>query len=508
MTRDPEPDEGIRADVALPGQAAVADSSEPNDAVAQQVVNGGVIRTAGFALTNLVALVSAMILARYLGQEDFGDYGTVMALVTIIYGISDAGLTVVGSRELALKAPGDERRRLTAVLLGIRLVLSIAGVVLAVALAFALQFTDPMILGTALAGVGGIGTAAMAALTLPALVELRNLRLLGVEVTRQVIQLVGTVTCVLAGLGLVSLFGVQALIGPLVVVLLPLLIGRGVLVWPRYDRGEWSHMLRVALPIAVASLLSIIYLKVIVLIGSLTLSDDDQGLLVMSTRAVEILSGLPMLVVGVVLPVVSVAARDDRGRLRYVGQRLIESSIILGVLLSLPLSFAAATALRVLGGEEFVAAASTLQVQAWVLLSVFVVQAGIVLLISLHQHRAIVYSNTVGLVCVIVAGAVLLPAYGVVGGAVAVVAADIVLMTVTLGFLLTGPFRGELQLGAIPRILLAALVAVGVGLVTPGVDVLAATTSTATFCVLLLVLRAAPPEARDLLRRALPGSLR
>lgn len=500
MTRDPDQDEGILAATAEAGVAP--DPVAPNDGVAERVVNGGVIRTAGFALTNVVALVSAMILARYLGKEEFGAYGTVMALVTIIYGISDAGLTVVGSRELALKPPGEERRRLTAVLLGIRIVLSVLGVLLALAVAYALHFTDTMILGTALAGIGGIGTAAMAALTLPALVELRNLRLLSVEVTRQLIQLVGTIACVAAGFGLLSFFGVQALIGPLVVVLLPLLIGRGVLLWPRYDRTEWSHMLRVALPIAVASLLSIIYLKVIVLMGSLTLSDADQGLLVMSTRAVEILTGLPMLVVGVVLPVVSVAARDDRGRLRYVGQRLIESSIILGVLLSLPLSFAATTALRILGGDDFIAAAPTLQVQAWVLLTVFVVQAAIVLLISLHQHRAIVYANTIGLVAVLIAGAVLLPAYGVVGGAVAIVAADVILMTVTLGFLLTGPFRGELQLGAIPRIVIAALLAVAIGLVTPGPDVVAAATATAAFSVLLLVIRAAPPEVRALLRRA------
>lgn len=485
--------------------APAAQPIEPNDGVAEQVVNGGVIRTAGFALTNLVALVAAMILARYLGKDGFGDYGTVMALATIIYGISDAGLTVVGSRELALKAPGEERRRLTAVLLGIRIVLSLAGLVLSLGIAYALDFTGTMILGTALAGIGGIGTAAFAALCLPAVVELRNLRLLGVEVTRQVIQLVGTIVCVVAGFGLLSFFGVQALIGPLVVLLLPLLIGRGVLLWPRYDRAEWLHMLRVALPIAVASLLSIIYLKVIVLIGSVTLSDADQGLLVMSTRAVEILTGLPMLVVGVVLPVVSVAARDDRGRLRYVGQRLMESSVILGILLSLPLSFAATTALRILGGDDFVDAAPALQVQAWVLLSVFVVQASIVLLIALHRHQAIVISNVIGLVTVIIAGAVLLPAHGVMGGAIAVVGADLVLMAATLSFLLTGPFRGELQLGAIPRIVVAALLAVGVGIVTPGSDVFAAITATAAFCLLLLVLRAAPPEARDLLRRVLPS---
>ena len=492
------PDEGV---------APAADLA-PDDGVARRVVNGGVIRTGGFAITNLIALVSAMILARYLGPEDMGPYGSVMALVTIIYGITDGGLSIVGSRELALKEPGEARRHLTAVLLGIRTVLSVVGLLLAIAVAVVLNFSDTMIIGTALAGAGGIATAAFAALTLPALVELRNLRLLSVEVTRQLVQLVGTVLCVWAGYGLLAFFGVQALIGPIVLLLLPLLIGRGVLMLPRYDRAEWVHMVRVALPIAVAGVLSIMYLKVIVLIGSVTLSDYDQGLLVLCTRAVEILSGLPMLIVAVALPVVSVAARDDRARLRYVSQRLLESSVILGIFLSLPLSFGAATALRILGGDEYLGATEALQIQAWMLLTVFVVQGCIVLLIALHRHRAIVTSNVIGLVCVIVAGAVLLPTYGVVGGAAAVVIADLILMTVTLGFLTSGEFRGELQLGAIPRILLAALIAIAIGLATPGSDVLAAVTATLSFAVLLLVLRAAPPEARALLRRSRAAPLR
>ncbi|MDQ8045646.1 MAG: oligosaccharide flippase family protein [Patulibacter sp.] len=449
MTAEPESNTPGEPETSAP----VGGGVDPGDGVAQQVVSGGVIRTVGFAITNLIALVAAIILARYLSPADFGRYGSVMALITIIYGITDGGLNTVGTRELSLRPAGDERRALVGVLLGIRMLLSAIGVGLAVLIALGLSFSTTMIIGTAIAGIGAVGTAAFSTLTLPALVELKNLRLLSVEVARQIVQLIATLVAVAAGYGLIAFYGVQAVVGPAVVVLLPVLIGAGVLVRPRYARAEWVHMVRVALPIAVAGVLSTIYTKVTVLVGSQTLLPGDQGLLVMTTRATEILSGLPLLVVGVALPVVSLAARDDRDRLRYVGQRLLESAMILGILISLPLSFGAKTVLQILGGDEFVSAAPALQIQAWVLLTVFVVQGGVVLLIALHRHRQIVIANTVGLTTVFVAGAILLPAYGVKGGSIAIVGADAVLAILTLAFVNTGDFRRELSFGAAPRIL-------------------------------------------------------
>ena len=58
-------------------------------------------RATGFVAVNLLTAIGAVVLLRYLGVEDFGRYGTVLALLSIVYGISDAGLTMTASRELA-----------------------------------------------------------------------------------------------------------------------------------------------------------------------------------------------------------------------------------------------------------------------------------------------------------------------------------------------------------------------------------------------------------------------
>ena len=67
-----------------------------------RVVRGGIVRGLGYGVGTIVAAGTAVLLLRHLGRIDFGRYGTIGALLGVVSGISDAGLTAVGSREVAL----------------------------------------------------------------------------------------------------------------------------------------------------------------------------------------------------------------------------------------------------------------------------------------------------------------------------------------------------------------------------------------------------------------------
>src|SRR3954470_6191904 len=95
-----------------------------------RVVRGGGVRGIGYGIGTVVAAGTAVLLLRHLGRVDFGRYGTVGALLGVISGISDAGLTAVGSRELALASPAD-RARLLRNLVTLRLAITPVGVIAA-----------------------------------------------------------------------------------------------------------------------------------------------------------------------------------------------------------------------------------------------------------------------------------------------------------------------------------------------------------------------------------------
>ena len=71
-----------------------------------RVIRGGALRGAGYAAGILLGAATSVLLLRHLGVEDFGRYGIVVALLGIVAAVTDAGLTAVGSRELAILPAG------------------------------------------------------------------------------------------------------------------------------------------------------------------------------------------------------------------------------------------------------------------------------------------------------------------------------------------------------------------------------------------------------------------
>src|SRR5919112_4554371 len=97
-------------------------------------VRGGTIRVAGYAAGVVLTVGSSALVFRHLGVVDSGRYVTVLALTSLVAGVTDIGLTTIGIRELAVVDP-EARRRLIANVLGLRLVLTLGGVASAVAFA-------------------------------------------------------------------------------------------------------------------------------------------------------------------------------------------------------------------------------------------------------------------------------------------------------------------------------------------------------------------------------------
>jgi O-antigen/teichoic acid export membrane protein len=223
------------------GAAADAD-------LGRRVVHGSVLRLAAFGVANVLAALGAVLVLRYLGVERFGRYGTVLALLTIVQGISDAGLSVTAVRELALLEDGDDRRRLLAHVLGARVVLTGLGVLAAVAFAAVAGYRTELVIGTAVGGVGILLASVQAAMVLPLAVELRNGAIAINEVVRQTVLVSGFAVLVVVEAPLVAFFAVQIAVGAALLAVAPVLVGRHWLVRPRWTAGELRALARTALP--------------------------------------------------------------------------------------------------------------------------------------------------------------------------------------------------------------------------------------------------------------------
>jgi O-antigen/teichoic acid export membrane protein len=389
-------------------------------------IRGGVLRVIGYGASIVLSVGSAALLFRHLGVVDGGRYVTVTSLALIAGGLVDFGLTGIGVRELAV-LPADERARMMRNLLGLRILLSLIGVAGAFAFAAAVDYPRAMVTGTLLAGLGFAAAAAQGTLVSVLTVELRLGLVTLLDLLRQVVFVAAIVALVLADAGLLPFLAASLPAGLLVLGVTIVLVRSRFEVRPTYEREVWRKLLRDILPFAAATALAAIYFRVSMVLLSLVSSAEQTGYFGASFRVIEALLAIPTLLVTAAFPIFARAARDDRARLAYAVQRLIDATLLAGGWIVLMLVVGAPLIVDVVAGEDFAPSVDVLRLQAAALLVTF---AGAPLgyaLLSLRRHRELlmITSGALLLNCILVP--LLANAHGARGAAIATLAAELAL---------------------------------------------------------------------------------
>ncbi len=469
-----------------------------------KAIRGGVIRTAGFGAGLLLTAVASIFLLRHLGVVRFGQYTTVIAIVTMVQGLTDAGLTVVGQR-IYVHADDERRRTLLADLVGIRLVLTPLGIALGVLFAIVSGYPHALVTGTVLAGVGVILAVVAAALAMPLSVQLRLGAVTAIDFVRQLVIVVGIIGLVVADAGLVPFFAVYVVAGIVAVIAALAFLGTSSWVQPRFSWREWRPLLKEALPVALSLVVNNTYVRTLIILCSLLAAGEQTGLFATSYRISEILLGVPQMMLGAAFPILAHAHVADERRLAYVLQRMGEAALLLGLALGLVLAVGAAPIVQVLGGPKFAAAAEPLRIQSVAIAGAFMTQVGTAALIAVERQRALLLVNLLALVIVLVLGLTLIPPWGANGAALAASIGEVILAAAALTLLARARPALRPRLGYVPK-LLAATAAGALCALLPIPDALAAVAAVLVYAAVAWLLRAVPEELVEALfrRRAQP----
>jgi O-antigen/teichoic acid export membrane protein len=398
-----------------------------------KVIRGSAARATGYATSALFLAGSSVLLLRHLGVVDFGRYATVTSLIAIVSGVTDAGLTALGLRDLSLRRP-VERAALLQNLLGIRLVFTPLGVLAAVLFTVAAGYGGTLVLGTAIAGAGLVLINAQATTMLSLSVDLKIGRVSAADVLRQASSLAAIGMLVAFGASLLPFFLVYLVSGLALIAATPLIVGPHFVWWPAFDREVWRAVLRDMLPVGAAVVMGVIYFRVLIILMSLLAPGLQTGLFATSFRVMELIFGVPSLVLSVALPLLAIAA-NDRDRLRYMLRRIVESSLLVATFTVVMTVILAAPVLGLLGGSQYRAAAPILQIQVFAVIPLFFGQALQLGLLAVRRQRNLVVANGAALIAVVALGLSLIPVYHAKGAAVAAVAAEALLALILLGAL-------------------------------------------------------------------------
>lgn len=456
-------------------------------------LRGGALRSGGYALGLLLSLASAPLLIRHLGQADFGRYIAVLSVVVVVAGFTEAGLNTVALREYS-SLRGAKRARTMADALGLRITLSLAAILLAMGFSAVAGYGSVLVLGTLLAGIGTLLQSLQLMLTVALQGALRFGLATLVDLIRQLVTVALIVALVILGAGVVEFLAVGIVAG-LVAVALTVVFVRGLFpLRPSFTPRTWWPLVRDTIPYAIAIALNAAYFRVAIVVMSITATELQTGYFSTSFRVVEVLIGVPSLIVGAAFPILSRAVRDDRGRFTAATERIFELGVLAGTGLAIGVGLGAGFAIEVLGGAEAAPAASVLRIQSVALVATFVAVACGFPLLSLRRNRDILVANVVALTASVALTFALVPSLQAEGAAIAAVSAESALAVVTAVLLRRAEPTLRLPLSVLPVAALAAAGAVGAALLIGGPSVVQAPVGAAVYVALVALLGRFPPE--------------
>jgi O-antigen/teichoic acid export membrane protein len=458
-----------------------------------RVARGSLIRGTGYVLGVGFGLATSILLLRHLGVAEYGQYGTIAALMGLVLGITDGGMTAIGARELSVTRPGAQREALASSLMTLRAIAAVIGVAVGVVFA-AISYEPLLALGAVLVGISVVLQSSQAMATVPLLAELRAAPIAVFDGIRQALTLIGVFLLVVAGADLLPFFALQIPVVAITLIATVLFVRRTFALGISFHRPHLGFLIRETLPMSVAVVLNSLYLGAMVVIVSLVSNDVDTGIYAAPARIMEVLVFLASVMISIAIPVLAVSGAEDRPRFRAGLQLLLQSGLAIAVAITIALVAAAPALMPLIGGSAFAASGTVLQVQAIALVGIFASQALQFALVTLRAQRSLIYANAVALTVLLAGGLILVPRLGPTGGALAVVIGEGVLVAALLVALARVDRSSVPRAGFLLRLTLSAAAGSAV-LMLPIGDWAQAILGAAVFGAAAVATRAVPREA-------------
>jgi len=465
----------------------------------RRVASNTAIQLAGKGVVLALGAVSIAVLTRYLGPGDYGRFTLALVYMQLFAVLADVGLYTTVVRDIS-KDPSR-----TEVLVGntltLRLVLSLAVIVLACALSLLLPYEPDVRVAIALAGApllfGMLASSYVAVLQS----RLRMGRAVVGDVVGRAMALGLTLLVAGLDLGFYAVMGAAAG-GTLTTLLVTWgLTRRLVALRFRFEPAVWRRLLVTAFPLGLALAVNAVYFRADTLIISLYEPFGQVGLYTLSYRILELALVLGTIFLNTGFPALSAAVAHDEARARRAIQSSFDLLVILGVPLVAGGFVLAPDVVDLVAGPDFADAAEPLRILlvagalAWVN-GVF----GFALIAKERQLSAL-WLNLSGLVFNIGLNFIFVPRYGIVAAAVITVASEVLILAGSYSLM-----RRNFDFFPVPRTLAPALAAAGamaglLWLLQEFFVVLVALLGVALYAVLLWILSPASRTVATGLRR-------
>ncbi len=382
----------------------------------RKIAHNSIIHLAGKFAVLLIGLMAVFMITRYLGQEGFGAYTTVFAYLLFLSTLVDFGLTMA-TVQLISRPRVDESRMMNNIM-SFRVLLSGIYMILACSLIWVLPYGREVQWGAVIMSFSFFAVTIRQALTGIFQKHLQMIKITIAEVAGKVVMLGLVALIIYFEKSIYHIFAVFSLEGLVTIILAFYFAGEFVDWRWRLEPEVWKQIIKKSWPIALAISFNLIYLKMDTLILSLYHDKSTVGLYGATYRVIDVLTMLPAVFMGVVLPQITKFFEAGKKRNLFdLMQKAFDALMIFGIPTVVGGLIVANPLMVFVAGQEFYLSGDILRVLLLASAGIFGTSLFGYAVVGIDKQRRMVWGYAITAVITLVGYLYFIPRFGYWGAA-------------------------------------------------------------------------------------------
>lgn len=329
-----------------------------------------VIQFLGKIISTILGLIALAMMAHYLGITGFGEYTTIINYVSFFAIIADFGLTLI-TVQLISQPQADENKILNN-LFGLRLISISALLLLAPLIAIFLPYSTAVKTGILIAILSFLFPALNQILIGLFQKKLRMDKAVIAETLSRLFLVAGIYLSFKLNWGLNGVLWVTVVSAGINFLSAYVLATKFTLIKPAFDWRFYKTVILKSWPLALTIVLNLLYLKTDTLILSLVKSADDVGLYGAAYRIIEVLTTLPFMFAGIILPILTLSwFEQKKDYFALVLQKSFDLMAIFSIPIVVGVLVLAKPIIVLVAGPDFIVSSLILKILIFAVVAIF-----------------------------------------------------------------------------------------------------------------------------------------
>ena len=378
-----------------------------NNAIARNTI----IHLAGKMLGLVLSLAGIAAITRYLGVEGFGYYITAAAFLQFFGILVDFGFTLTTVQMIA--RPGVDISRVMNSILSFRIISAGIFLTLVAILVWFFPYNIFIKLGVLITMASFFCISVIQTMTGLFQQKMKMFQLTLAEVIGRVV-FVGLIFLVMfLKLNIYWIFGAVT-VGGLVNLGLVFFYAKNYINWKwEIDFAIWKELVQRSWPIAISISFNLIYLRMDAIILSLTRTQAEVGLYGATYRVIDILTMLPAVFMGIVLPVATQYFIENK---KEDLKKLLQKAFDVLMIFSVPIFFGTMTIAEPLmvfvAGKEFVLSGEILKVLIIASVAIFATSLFAYAVVAINKQKSMMWGYLFAAITTLAGYLIFIPKFG------------------------------------------------------------------------------------------------